>query len=416
MMGQPQPQKDLFSYRIDLDQRVRPDHPLRQIKATVNFTFVRAQVARCYGRNGNESVPPEVILKLMFLLFYDNLASERELMRVLPERLDYLWFLDFGLDDPVPDHSVLSKARKRWGAAVFEQFFVRTVGQCVAAGLVDGTKLHVDGSLNDAHASCDSVRHGSPELIAALKAAYAATATKLTDTGAVRYYATVNDQLLSTTDPDAAVVRKGHQPARPRYHHHRAVDDAHGVITAVETTPGSDAENHRLVPLVEQHQQHTGTTVATVVGDSKYGTTANFVACAQRDIRTHLGELRAKQHHALLEQARTQSHSAAARRDRRRRQHLLEGSFADAANNHGFKRARWRRLWRVQIQDWLIAGIQNIKILLRPRRAHVVAVGAAPIIPFPGGSRPAGRCAGQNGLPSWSRQRCRFAPVTFSAN
>jgi hypothetical protein len=43
---------------------------------------------------------------------------------------------------------------------------------------------------------------------------------------------------------------------------------------------------------------------------------------------------------------------------------LTEGSFADAANNHGFKRARWRRLWRQQIQDYLIAAIQNIRILL----------------------------------------------------
>jgi len=40
------------------------------------------------------------------------------------------------------------------------------------------------------------------------------------------------------------------------------------------------------------------------------------------------------------------------------------GNFADAANNHGFKRARWRRLWRQQIQDYLIAAIQNIRILL----------------------------------------------------
>ncbi len=43
---------------------------------------------------------------------------------------------------------------------------------------------------------------------------------------------------------------------------------------------------------------------------------------------------------------------------------MAEGSFADAANNHGFKRARWRRLWRQQIQDYLIAAIQNIRILL----------------------------------------------------
>jgi hypothetical protein len=67
---------------------------------------------------------------------------------------------------------------------------------------------------------------------------------------------------------------------------------------------------------------------------------------------------------ALLDIARTQAHSRAAWRNRKRRQHLLERSFADAANNHHFKRARWRRLWRQQIQDYLIAAIQNVRILL----------------------------------------------------
>jgi hypothetical protein len=42
----------------------------------------------------------------------------------------------------------------------------------------------------------------------------------------------------------------------------------------------------------------------------------------------------------------------------------MERSFADAANNHHFKRARWRRIWRQQIQDYLIAAIQNVRILL----------------------------------------------------
>ena len=62
--------------------------------------------------------------------------------------------------------------------------------------------------------------------------------------------------------------------------------------------------------------------------------------------------------------AREQAHSGAARRSRRRRQQLMEQSFADATNNHHFKRARWRRLWRQQIQDYLIAAIQNVRILL----------------------------------------------------
>jgi chorismate mutase len=65
-----------------------------------------------------------------------------------------------------------------------------------------------------------------------------------------------------------------------------------------------------------------------------------------------------------LDVARRQAHSRAARRDRKRRQQLMEQSFADATNNHHFKRARWRRLWRQQIQDYLIAAIQNLRILL----------------------------------------------------
>ena len=81
----------------------------------------------------------------------------------------------------------------------------------------------------------------------------------------------------------------------------------------------------------------------------------------------------------VLAVCRAQAHSAAAKRDRQRRQYLVEGSFADTANNHGFKRARWRRLWRQQVQDYLIAAIQNTRILLarvvlRPAASAAVAV------------------------------------------
>ena len=48
-----------------------------------------------------------------------------------------------------------------------------------------------------------------------------------------------------------------------------------------------------------------------------------------------------------------------------RRKAKMEGSFADAANNHGFKRARWRGLERVGIQNLLIATVQNLRKLLR---------------------------------------------------
>jgi transposase len=439
-----QSEPKLFHYGINLEKRVRTNNPLRGIKGSVDFSFVRARVGSFYGKDGHQSEDPIVILKLMLLLFMDDVSSERELMRIVGERLDYMWFLDFDLDDEIPNHSVLSKARKRWGGEVFEELFVTTVRQCVEAGLVDGEKIHMDGSFVEANASRGSVRKGPPELIDALRQAYRKQAQKLeepdegdSDDG-VRKRVAVST--VSATDPDAAVARKTDgDPPRLRYKNHRAVDDQRGVITAIETTPGNVLENHKLMALIQQHERNTAEKVRTVVADAQYGTNENFAACQEQHIRSHMKDLRStfrndaakrgifgesdfryneetetyrcpageqlkrsktidrgfyvfksdpklceqcplrvrclkskkhirtlKRHvaHEQIQQARAESHSGWARRDRKRRKHLMEGSFADATNQHGFKRARWRRLNNQRIQDLLIASCQNIRLLV----------------------------------------------------
>ncbi len=272
---------------------MRSDHPLRRVRELIDFSFVRDEVKDLYGYNGSESVPPEVLLKLLFLLFYEDVASERELMRVIPERLDYLWFLGYEIDDEIPNHSVLSKARARWGRDVFESFFVRVVRQCWQAGLIDGRKIHLDGSLVDANASTDSVMKGGQELIRALKQIYHAQDAKLDKQGHAGrpYYRRSNERLLSKTDPDAPVVRQGKGGPRPRYKNHRAVDNAHGVITALETTAGDVEENSKLLDLVDQHQANTGVQADTVGADRQYGTAENFRQCRQRGIRSHMPDL-----------------------------------------------------------------------------------------------------------------------------
>lgn len=446
-MGHQQSQKELFSYQVDLDKRVRSDHPLRQVAAAIDFTFARAEVHATYGYNGNVSVDPAVVLKLMFLLFFDDVRSERHLMELLSERLDYLWFLGYGINDELPHHSVLSKARARWGSALFEKLFIRTVAACMAAGLVAGKKIHVDGSLITANAAMDSIIHGSPELLAALRETYQQEAAKLEEP--------ITDSRMSTTDPDAQLAKRPGQPTRLRYKQHRVVDDAKGVITAQVTTGGSAPEDEQLMGLVEQHHLHTGVAAETVVADSQYGTAENYLACADRAIQAHMADWKTQhqggthakyfgpdqfrydpatdtyqcpagqslrryqkrtdrpawkykaarvicaqcplrdqctsspsgrfiQRHerqAQLDQLRASADSPAARKDRRRRKHLIEGSFADATNNHGFKRSRWRRLWRQQIQNHLIAACQNLRILLRNGRKTLTEATAAPFQP-----------------------------------
>ena len=65
-----------------------------------------------------------------------------------------------------------------------------------------------------------------------------------------------------------------------------------------------------------------------------------------------------------LDRMLIQSQSGAARSDIRLRQSLMERSFA-RSKRFGYKRARWRRRWRVQIQEYLTAAIQNIIALVR---------------------------------------------------
>ncbi len=294
MMGvQQQPQGSLFYVGINIDKRVRENHPLRKVNELIDFDFAYSEVRDCYGSNGNVSVPPPVILKLMLLLVFYNVRSERELMDTLPERIDWLWFLGYDLDTEIPNHSILSKARKKWGVEVFQGFFERIVLQCVEAGLVDGRKIFADSSLVDADASNNSVID-TKSLKHQMRKTYKKLEARLEETSeskdSSRRYVKKNSRYMSSTDPDAAIVNRG----KPQlsYQVHRTVDGQSEIITATEATPGDVNEAHLMLPLLDKHCATTGTKAETVVADSKYGTIDNFLACHDRGIQAHIPDLR----------------------------------------------------------------------------------------------------------------------------
>ena len=433
-------QPKIFYHQISLEQRVPKDHLLRKIQGKIDFDFIYAEVKDTYGDNGNVSIPPPVILKMMLLLILYNVRSERELMETIPLRLDWLWFSGYDLDSEVANHSVLSKARARWGVEAFRNFFERIVWQCVEAGLVDGSKIFMDSSLVDADASNNSVID-TQSLRIHLRENYKKLEARLEEvresTYSSRRYVKKNSRYMSTTDPDAAIVNRG----KPKlsYQVHRAVDGRSEIITATETTAGDVNEAHLMVPLLERHHSNTGISADTAVADSKYGTIDNFLACYDLGVQAHMPDLREssvkrteklkifseerfeydlesdtyrcpagqllkprslhtnrqsrdyaasrkvcatchlreqctknksgrtinrhlRQEH--LDKMREASRLAKAKRDIKMRQHLMERSFA-RGTRYGYDQARWRGLWRVQIQGYLIAVIQNIEVLIR---------------------------------------------------
>ena len=91
-------------------------------------------------------IDPVVFFKLQLILFFEGLRSERQLMRVVADRLSLRWYLGYDLTEPLPDHSSLTRIRERYGLEVFRRFFEAIVEQCIAAGLVWGKELYIDST------------------------------------------------------------------------------------------------------------------------------------------------------------------------------------------------------------------------------------------------------------------------------
>lgn len=438
-------QRPLLGPALNLDARIPADHVLRKIQQAVDFEFVYNEVEHLYGAVGRPSVPPPVLLKMMVLLFLFNVPSERELMRTIPLRLDWLWFLGYELDADVPNHSVLSKARRRWGVDVFHALLRRVIESCVAAGLVGGKKVFIDASLIDANASVDSIvdtdklarelatrLDGDPE-----GGGPDAPPPSEPPPSKSSHEKRASARYRSSTDPDATGTKHGTGKMRLRYATHRVVDATAGVITASVIGPGHENEAERLQQVLEQHEEHTGISAQTPVADTKYGTRENLLHCHEAGLTPHIRPYRASygkregmfcdcefrydaaadlyrcpagqeltrrqrqkekggyryaapqrvcaacparhlcttsktaprrilrlDNQDVIDAFAKQCRSPEARADLKQRFWMMEGSFAQSIRM-GYKRARWRGLWRVQIQDLIIAALQNALLLAR---------------------------------------------------
>ena len=104
----------LFSY-VDLETRIRPDHPLRTIRRLVDDALASLDRAftDLYAALGRPSIPPECLLRAMLLQAFFSVRSERQLMERLDYDLLFRWFVGLSMDDAVWDASTFSKNRDR---------------------------------------------------------------------------------------------------------------------------------------------------------------------------------------------------------------------------------------------------------------------------------------------------------------
>jgi transposase len=151
---------ELFSY-VDLDARVRHNHPLRAIGEIVNeaLAALEHEFSALYSSIGRPSIPPEKLLRAMLLQAFYSIRSERLLRERLEYDLLFRWFVRIGVDDAAWNHSVFSKNRDRLlEGDIAAKFLAAVLAQPRVNRLLSSDHFSVDGTLIEAWASMKSVR------------------------------------------------------------------------------------------------------------------------------------------------------------------------------------------------------------------------------------------------------------------
>jgi transposase len=100
---------------LSLEELVPEDNFYRRLGVMLDLSFVRELVRDCYASGGRPSIDPVVFFRLQLVMFFEDIRSERRLMEVAADRLSIRWFLGYDLDEPLPDHSSLTRIRERYG-------------------------------------------------------------------------------------------------------------------------------------------------------------------------------------------------------------------------------------------------------------------------------------------------------------
>jgi transposase len=316
-----------------LEDLVEPDNFYRRLAAALDLSFVREWVADCYAPRGRPSIDPVVFFKLQLIMFFEGIRSERQLMETVRYHVAHRWYLRYQLDEPLPDHSSLTRIRERLGLPIFQRFFDHVVALCQQAGLVWGKELFFDGTKVRAHADLDSlvprwyaaakahlddvfatesepeppaaVPRSVPDPQAPVSLPFAGTADaeqalaaaneatwKLLDQQrldpsrpASGSYQRITDVKVSTTDADATPMSTD-GATKLGYHDHYVVDGGRArIILAALVTPADVQDNQALLDLLDRVRFRSHLHVRRVVADSKYATGENLRAVAERGMQ-----------------------------------------------------------------------------------------------------------------------------------
>jgi|TARA_B100000315_G_C14539337_1_gene570066 transposase len=298
-------------YNINLDSLVPEDHLLKRLEKLVSFDFVRDITKDYYSHTGKPSIDPLVLIKMLLVGYLFDIRSERKLVEEISLNLAYRWYIGYDLDEVVPNHSIFSKARTRFGKRIFKEIFTEILKTAISYGIVSKEGVLIDSSIIKADASAGSIveinlspeeywrKLDESEKIKSPAGRKSESGTPV-NTGShfkgepdkekmgKRRRRTNSSYLKkrSTTDPDATLFYRPGAGSHLSYKAHIATD-TNGIITAVAASPSSLHDTGAVPTLIESHENIMGTPT-WIAADTKYGSEECLRYLQDRGIKTSI--------------------------------------------------------------------------------------------------------------------------------
>ena len=283
MRGADERTGSLFAY-VDLEARVRRDHPLRTIREIANAALadLSGDFAALYPpRVGRPSVPPERVLRAMLLQAFYGIRSERQLMERMEFDLLFRWFVGLGVDEAAWDHSSFTTNRDRLlSGEIAAKFLAAVLAQPRVKRLISSDHFSVDGTLIEAWASTKSFRRidgsdNDPD-----------GPGRNAERGFHKETRS-NDTHRSTTDPEARLYRKGDgQPAKLCYIGHALMENRNGlVVDGIVTQASGTAERAATLTMLDRRPSQRRITLGADKAYDVFGFIADLRA---RQVTPHI--------------------------------------------------------------------------------------------------------------------------------
>ena len=390
-----------FFHTFCVEDRIRADHPLRDIKrrtdrilATLSPTFTQ-----CYSRTGRPSVPPERLLKAQLLLALYSIRSERQLCEQINVNLLYRWFLDLEPSDEAFNHAVFSHNRQRLEeGGLTRAFFDAVVDEAFTTGLCS-EHFSVDGTLIGSFASAKSFqpKPQDPSSDTGLSAADSATETTPAPPDGNGFKPSnpdvdfhgekrSNETHRSQTDPEAKLYRKGKgKESKLSHMGHALNENRHGLIVGIEATEANGtAERTAALDLVDELEARHGKKPKTLGADKGYDSGEFYQELEKRLIEPHVPLVKTPRDPKLVRDAKERAGVEARHRMEKRQtgdgyrlsqkcRKKIEEVFGWLKGVAGMGRSRWVGRWKLQQMLEVSAAAFN---LVRLRKLAPVGAGS----------------------------------------